>query len=134
MFFHLAMPRIVLLTMLALAAASCFPSFEVAERAWLKWIKTPTGEIAWFTHTAAYADSPDFIVLESGSEADTLCTADNVVDMYLEHQNLHVHFNGRPSLYMKEISVPGRLGPYKVVLDTASVPFTNAGRKYLKRP
>jgi hypothetical protein len=127
------MPKAILLAILVLSATACVPSFEVTERAWLKWIKIPGGEIAWFTYTAAYADSPDFIVLEAGNKADTLCITDNVVDMYLEHRSLHIHFNGRPSLYTKGISIPSKLGNYKVILDTASAPFSSAGRQYLRR-
>lgn len=98
----------------------------------MKYIKTANGSIDWFTYSAAYSNSPDYILIKSDARVDTLCVADNILDVNIDENRLLIHCNGQPGLYTKKVAIPKEIVGYFVEVDTSGVAFSANGRKYFK--
>ncbi|GAB3826157.1 hypothetical protein GCM10028821_08100 [Hymenobacter jeollabukensis] len=99
---------------------------------YMKYIKTANGSIDWFTYSAAYSNSPDYILIKSDTRVDTVCVVDNILDVKIDKDKMLIHCNGQPSLYTKEVALPKEMAGYFVELDTDRVAFSAKGRKYFK--
>ncbi|GCD80923.1 hypothetical protein JCM30197_21700 [Schleiferia thermophila] len=85
---------------------------------YLKEIQEDNMTIAWFFYSAAYSESPDYIVATKGSAIDTICRANNIADINLEGDSIMIGFYGSPQLYGDPIEIPIRVMGYSVLIDT----------------
>lgn len=124
--------KLVLLTALL---SSCFPDFSAKEsdRLYLQVVKSPAVCVKWFTYSAAYADSPDFVTLEAKGRIDNLCTTDNLQHVALQGDTVRLTFSGTPRLYMEPAPVMSIAAGHPIVLDTVDLHLPPTPRKYFKR-
>lgn len=114
---------------------SCVPDFKATEsdRLYLRATGPAQARLKWFTYSAAYADSPDFVTLDTPGRLDTLCRTDNLEAVNLRGDTVRLAFDGAPRLYMKRIAVPRHVAGHPVVVDTTGhYPALRPQRTYFK--
>ena len=124
-----------LLLLAAGSLSSCFPDFQAteADRLYLRVTGPPKARVKWFTYSAAYADSPDFVTLETPGRLDTLCRTDNLEKVVVRGDTICLAFNGGPRLYMERIPILRHLAGHPIVVDTTGhYPSPRSPRPYFK--
>jgi hypothetical protein len=124
--------KLISILFAALLFGSCAPSFESTpeDRLFFRKIKTPSVESEWYTYSAAWADSPDFVTIKTKKILDTLCISDNIADLYVVDSNrIVIGFYGYPSLYMKPIKMPQILQGCPIIIDTTYKPLPPHARQ-----
>ena len=105
---------------------SCFQPFrsDLKDRLFFKKIKTTSIEVEWYTYSAAWADSPDYITIKKGNVLDTVCMSDNIADIYVIDSNkVVIGFYGIPARYMEPVIVNEKVLGSTIIIDTAHVPL-----------
>jgi hypothetical protein len=99
---------------------SCFPDFQAteADRLYLRVTGSAKARVKWFTYSAAYADSPAFVTLETPGRLDTLCQTDNLEQVVVRGDTVRLAFNGGPRLYMEHIPVLRHVAGHTIVVDS----------------
>jgi hypothetical protein len=117
------------------AVSSCVPDFQAteADRLYLQVSGPVEARVKLFTYAAAYANSPDFVTLETPGRLDTLCRTDNLEQVAIRGDTVHLAFTGAPSLYTKRIRVAPQAAGHLILVDTSGQqPSPRPARNYFK--
>ncbi len=123
---------------LSLLLHSCIPSFESTyeDRLFLKEMKDSVSKLEWFYYSTISTITPDYITIEKNGKIDTICRAENIVDLRLEKSKILIHFDGKPKRYGKAIKITSKAMDYDVIVDTnhKMKPSPELRRHYKKDP
>jgi hypothetical protein len=116
----------VLFLAISLALSSCFPSMDPGEEAniYLKRIESPAVAVDWYYRSLVGGATPDRVVAMHSAGHDTICVAENIIDVNIYYpDSLVVTFDGPPTAYDKRAKVLSQLRTGQVVhVDTAGIP------------
>jgi hypothetical protein len=113
-----------------LSCMLCFISCDVPvpnfgskeDRITIKEIEHSSAKIEWFTYSAAYANFPNFVTVETKDRVDTICISTNVADMLdMGGDSIKLGFYGSPKKYDEIIKIPLKAQSYTIVSDTTYI-------------
>ena len=91
---------------ITLCLQACFPSFTSKDdRTIIKKFKHNNTEITWYTFNAAFAMSPNFVIISDGNATDTICISTNLAEVKDTGNMILVGFYGRPKKYEDLIEI-----------------------------
>ena len=64
---------------------------------------------------------PDYILIQKGKQADTICRSHNIADLRIREDVIIVGFYGTPENYSESIIVPEKILGCKIEIDTSFV-------------
>ncbi|HYV91863.1 MAG TPA: hypothetical protein VE978_08770 [Chitinophagales bacterium] len=110
-----------LLFILLLSSCRFFiPDFKATEndKMYRKIIEKDSIEIDWFTFSAAYAESPDFLIAKKEAQSDTICISTNIAHVNILDNKILIGFYGSPKLEDMKITLPDKIMDHEIQIDT----------------
>ena len=104
----------------AICLESCFPSFTSKDdRTIIKKFKHNNTQITWYTFNAAFAMSPNFLIISDGNATDTICISTNLAEVKDTGNMIVVGFYGKPKKYEDLIEIRAEALGNVVFVDTS---------------
>ena len=86
----------------------------------------------WFFYSLISNTTPNYITFSNDNVTDTLCIADNIADLYLKADTIHIVFDGYPRKYGEEAEVKKDVAGYVVVTEISAREYIQNVRSFYK--
>ena len=109
------------IVLLVLISLSCVNDSTVkdAKPLFFKKIQTPTLTLEWYQVSLYTSIPPDYVVLSKNNVRDTICQADNIIDVNLFNQDsIVLKFCATPTKYMQPINIRSSVLGANITIDS----------------